>query len=117
MRSPWRCCFAGAPLDEQAAAKMPKTDSRQIPRDRLLLLATLRVNGSAESHRVTIRNLSPRGLMAEGDLRVSRGELVAVELRNLGWVEGWVAWRQENRFGVAFIDEVDPSEAREASSW
>ena len=41
-------------------------------------------------------------------LRVARGALVLVELRNIGWVEGSVAWKQDNRFGIAFVDEIDP---------
>ena len=29
-----------------------------------------------------------------------------------GWVEGTVAWKQDNRFGIAFVDEIDPKLAR-----
>ena len=50
--------------------------------------------------------------MAEGDAKVMRGSLVAVELRNIGWVEGSVAWKQDNRFGIAFVDEIDPGVVR-----
>ena len=50
--------------------------------------------------------------MAEGEVRVMRGALVRVELRNIGWVEGSVAWKQDNRFGIAFVDEIDPTEVR-----
>ena len=35
-------------------------------------------------------------------------------MRNLGWVEGSVAWRQDNRFGIAFAEEIDPKLARAA---
>ena len=41
-----------------------------------------------------------------------RGSLVMVELRNIGWVEGSVAWKQDNRFGIAFVDEIDPAVVR-----
>jgi len=34
-------------------------------------------------------------------------------LRNIGWIEGSVAWKQDNRFGIAFADEIDPKKARE----
>ena len=54
--------------------------------------------------------------MAEGDAKVVRGALVAVELRNIGWVEGSVAWKQDNRFGIAFVDEIDPRVVRASAA-
>jgi hypothetical protein len=51
-------------------------------------------------------------MMAEGDSKVIRGSRVAVELRNIGWVEGSVAWKQDSRFGIAFVDEIDPAVVR-----
>ncbi|GAA0270080.1 hypothetical protein GCM10009127_07650 [Alteraurantiacibacter aestuarii] len=91
---------------------MSNVDTRQVNRDSLFLLAQLRVDGQDAIHRVKVRNLSAGGMMAEGKVNVSRGKLVSVELRNLGWVEGSVAWVQEDRFGIAFIDEIDPRKAR-----
>lgn len=91
---------------------MTNVDTRQVNRDSLFLLAQVRVDGQDGVHRVKVRNLSAGGMMAEGDVKVSRGALVAVELRNLGWVEGAVAWKQDNRFGIAFVDEIDPRLAR-----
>jgi len=91
---------------------MSNVDTRQVNRDSLFLLARLRVDGQAEDHRVKVRNLSAGGMMAEGDVKVARGSRVSVELRNVGWVEGAVAWKQENRFGIAFLEEIDPLLAR-----
>lgn len=91
---------------------MSQVDTRQVNRDSLFLLAQLRVVGRDDAHRVKVRNLSAGGMMAEGDVSVSRGSLVTVELRNLGWVEGSVAWKQENRFGIAFAEEIDPRQVR-----
>ena len=87
---------------------MSNVDTRQVNRDSLFLLAQIRVDGQDAVHRVKVRNLSAGGMMAEGDVRVLRGALVMVELRNVGWVEGSVAWKQDNRFGIAFVDEIDP---------
>lgn len=87
-------------------------ETRQVNRDSLFLLAHLRVDGQDTVHRVKVRNLSAGGMMAEGDAKVMRGSLVGVELRNIGWVDGTVAWKQDNRFGVAFVDEIDPMKAR-----
>lgn len=92
---------------------MDPVETRQVNRESLLLLATLRVDGHDASHRVRVRNLSAGGMMAETDAIVARGSRVRVELRNVGWVEGSVAWRQDNRFGIAFVDEIDPAKVRE----
>ena len=91
---------------------MSNVDTRQVNRDSLFLLAQLRVDGHSEMSRVKVRNLSAGGMMAEGEAKVMRGSLVAVELRNLGWVEGSVAWKQDNRFGIAFVNEIDPGVVR-----
>lgn len=94
---------------------MVDNEHRQIARDSLFLMAELRVDGIEGDHRVRVRNLSAGGLMAEGTVRPERGQGVWVNLRNLGWVEGQVAWVQDNRFGVAFQTEIDPRIARTPS--
>jgi len=91
---------------------MSNVETRQVNRDSLFLLAQLRVDGDGPEHRVKIRNLSAGGAMAEGEVRVLRGAQVSVELRNIGWVEGSVAWKQDNRFGIAFTHEIDPKLVR-----
>ncbi len=91
---------------------MNNVDTRQVNRDSLFLLAQLRVDGQQDEYRVKVRNLSAGGMMAEGMVQVVRGQLVQVELRNIGWVKGSVAWKQEDRFGIAFLDEIDPARAR-----
>ncbi len=92
---------------------MDQTDIRQIGRESLLLLANLRLDGEEATYRVRVRNLSNGGMMAESDLPVARGTGVEVELRSVGWVEGSVAWRQGNRFGIAFADPIDSGKVRE----
>ena len=89
-------------------------EQRHITRDSLFVMAGLRLSGSGHQHRVKVRNLSSGGLMAEGDLRVVCGTPVEIEVRNLGWVDGVVAWIQDNRFGIAFNEEIDPKIARAA---
>lgn len=91
---------------------MTNVETRQVERDSLLLMAQLRVDGGEPEYRVKVRNLSAGGMMAEGKVPVVRGSLVTVALRNLGWVEGSVAWKQDERFGIAFVEEIDPHEAR-----
>lgn len=91
---------------------MDMSDNRQIGRDSLFLMADMRLDGADGDHRIKVRNLSPGGMMGEGAVRVLRGAMVAVNIRNIGWVEGSIAWVQDNRFGVAFRDEIDPKIAR-----
>lgn len=95
---------------------MAGNEQRQINRDSLFMLAGLRVDGRDPVRRVKIRNLSSGGLMAEGDMRVVAGTPVEVELRNVGWVSGVVAWVQESRFGIAFHQDIDAKSVRAAQS-
>lgn len=91
---------------------MSGVDTRHIPRDSLFLMATVRLAGEEAEHRVKVRNLSAGGMMAEGEVRVERGTPLTVDLRNVGRVEGAVAWVQDKRFGIAFSDEIDPKVVR-----
>lgn len=91
---------------------MSSVETRQVERDSLLLMAQVRVDGGETEYRVKVRNLSAGGMMAEGEAPVARGSPVSVKLRNIGRVDGSVAWTQEARFGIAFVDEIDPKLAR-----
>ncbi len=97
---------------EQWIVPRDENEHRQIARDSLFVMADLRLDGQTLEHRVKIRNLSAGGLMAEGVVQVLRGTVVWINIRNIGWVEGCVAWVQDNRFGVAFREEIDPKIAR-----
>ncbi len=91
---------------------MTGLETRSVSRDSLFLLANIRVENQGESHRVRVRNLSDGGMMGEGALRVQRGNRLVIELRNIGTISGSVAWVQDNRFGIAFEDEIDSQLAR-----
>jgi hypothetical protein len=95
---------------------MAGNEQRQINRDSLFMLACLRLDGRDPVRRVKIRNLSSGGLMAEGDMRVVSGTPLEIELRNVGWVGGTVAWVQDNRFGIAFNEEIDARSVRAAQA-
>jgi len=88
-------------------------DHRQLERDSLFLMADLRLDGQDGEHRVRVRNLSAGGMMAEGAVRVTRGSRLEANLRHIGWIEGVVAWIQDNRFGIAFAEQIDPKLVRE----
>ena len=91
---------------------MDESEQRQVARDSLFALADLRLAGTDTLHRIKVRNLSAAGMMGEGSVRVVRGSPVSVNIRDAGWVDGTVAWVQDNRFGVAFCDEIDTRAAR-----
>lgn len=91
---------------------MTGVETRSVARDSLFLLADIRVEQSVDVHRVRVRNLSDGGMMGEGQLRVQRGHRLTIELRNIGVVGGSVAWVQDNRFGIAFDEEIDSQKAR-----
>lgn len=92
---------------------MSNSDNRHIMRESMFLMADLRVDGQEEEHRVKVRNLSDKGMMAESGLHMTNGTPVRVNLRNIGWTGGVVAWVQDNRFGVAFLDTVDAKRVRQ----
>ena len=91
---------------------MTGVETRTVSRDSLFLLANVRVEQDDEQHRVRVRNLSNGGMMGEGPVKVQRGNRVEVELRNVGQVDGSVAWVQDQRFGIAFDEEIDAALAR-----
>ena len=91
---------------------MTDNDHRQIARDSLFVMADLRIDGIEGEHRIRVRNLSAGGLMAEGGPSTQRGQVAWVNVRNIGWVEGSVAWVQDSRFGIAFREDIDPQLAR-----
>lgn len=86
---------------------MPGVEARSVSRNSLFLLANIRLEQEEEPHRIRVRNLSDGGMMGEGNLRVKRGNRLHIELRNMGPVLGTVAWVQDDRFGVAFDEEID----------
>jgi hypothetical protein len=91
---------------------MTDNDHRQIARDSLFVMADLRIDGVEGEHRIRVRNLSAGGLMAEGGPEVQRGQVAWINVRNIGWVEGSVAWVQDSRFGIAFREDIDPRVVR-----
>lgn len=91
---------------------MTGIETRSVARDSLFLLAEVRVEQNADTHKIRVRNLSDGGMMGEGNLRVMRGHRLTIQLRNIGTINGTVAWVQDNRFGIAFDQEIDSQHAR-----
>ncbi|RYY38483.1 MAG: PilZ domain-containing protein, partial [Sphingomonadales bacterium] len=55
---------------------------------------------------------SPGGMMAQGGAPLRHGTRVSVTLRNIGTVQGKVAWVENDRYGIAFDHEIDPQAVR-----
>ncbi len=96
-------------MDADNASNAKRSDDRNS----LLLKAVVRFPATAMEREVRVRNLSSGGLMAEAPIQAIRGSVVEVNLKNLGWITGKVAWVAESRFGIAFDYPVDPKAARQ----
>lgn len=104
----------GAVSQDEAA--IGTAHSRDTARDSMFLQAILRPmsGGMSPAFSVRVRNLSAGGMMAEADVEVSIDDRITVDLRNIGQVEGRVAWVRGLRFGVMFEHEIDPKLARKS---
>ncbi len=85
---------------------MASVERRHNVRENLGQTAEVRIGRDPAMHSIRVRNLSSRGLMGEGPIKVANGTRLDLELSNIGRVSGIVVWVQEPRFGVAFDDEV-----------
>ncbi len=81
-------------------------------RDSLLLVADIVAEGAMSAFRYTVRNLSSGGMLAHGQDPLPAGARVGVTLRNIGAVQGRVAWAEDGRYGISFDREIDPQAVR-----
>lgn len=88
---------------------MSGAETRSNSRDSLFLMANMQVENDSTHHRVKVRNLSSMGMMGEARFRVTRGMRLTIELQRAGSVRGSVAWVQDERFGIAFDEAIDPA--------
>ena len=91
---------------------MSAIDTRNLNRDRLLMMADVRLDGAAAAERVKVRNLSNGGMMVEGKLIARPGQRVVAHIGRIGDVGGCVAWVQSARIGIAFDEMIDAKMAR-----
>jgi hypothetical protein len=86
---------------------VPTQEQRDIARHSLFLTAQCDLPQSRQKGSVRVRNVSAQGLMVEGLIRPEVGEPVVLMLRNIGRVEGMVAWARGDRFGVALAKDIE----------
>lgn len=98
--------------DPESSVKEQSAVKRDTERDSLFLTANLRFQNGGEEGRVRVRNLSEGGLMAEAAIQAARGTRLEIELRNIGWIGGKIAWVAEKKIGVAFDHPINPKIVR-----
>jgi hypothetical protein len=60
-----------------------------------------------------VRDISEGGLKVVAPVIPSLGEAVRIELPNLGWLGGTVAWTKESSFGIRLNTAIDPAVVRQ----
>jgi hypothetical protein len=75
--------------------------------------STIWIEAETAEAKIRIRNLSSSGLMGETDYPLERGEMIIVEIRNIGERRGRIVWTEGRRFGVKFARPIDPRCARQ----
>ena len=81
-------------------------------RQNVMLMVSLQLAGWPEQ-RVRVRDISAGGLKVNAPLSPAVGTQLRVELPQLGWIGGAVAWTNDTSFGVRFGHQVDPAAARQ----
>lgn len=97
-------------MDNTAATQSEA--SRTQARESIFLSARVRFASLNDVISVRIRNISSGGMMVDCDQPVGPGETLEVEIKNIGRVRGRIAWRTDNRMGIAFNFPIDPKRAR-----
>lgn len=89
---------------------------RSEGRDSLFLNADIRVAGGVGAEAIRVRNLSASGLMAESAVLYAVGTSVVIDLHSVGEVPGRVVWSMDGRMGIAFQQDINPANIRQAIS-
>ena len=86
---------------------------RNNRRDSMFLKAAIHCDRMNHSFDIVVRNVSAGGMLADTTMGLLHGDIVKVDLRNVGQVPGRVVWVQDGRFGVAFDVIIDPQAVRQ----
>jgi hypothetical protein len=101
------------PKDAFESGEDAQASARVAQRDSLFLVGTLTPEGTEVAHPIRIRNLSATGMMAEGKFLGQIGQIVVIEIKALGRINGSIAWVTDGRMGIAFANAIDPQVARQ----
>ncbi|MFL0355472.1 helix-turn-helix domain-containing protein [Erythrobacter sp. GH1-10] len=83
-------------------------DERREPR-RALHIETSGVLPSGLEANVTVLNLSTTGLLIETDVPLETGEMLEIDLPEIGPVEAEIMWQSDRLSGCAFADSLPKS--------
>lgn len=97
-------------MDASASGKAGK--GRAQDRESIFLSAKVQFTSRREPVVVRVRNISAGGMMVDCTQPVGPGELLDAEIKNIGRVRGRVAWRTDNRMGIAFDYPIDAKKVR-----
>ena len=86
---------------------MAGVETRNAARSSLFMVTTIMLENNARTYQVKVRNLSAKGMMAEGEVPVATGSRLTVQPESGNPVTGVVAWIEGGRFGIAFDNDVD----------
>lgn len=90
-----------AHLDTSSSPIDPQTDGRRHPRRALRLETSGMLPGGVEAN-VTVHNVSAAGLLLETGLPLGKGEVLAIDLPDIGPVGAEIVWQSGQLFGCAF---------------
>lgn len=80
-----------------------------VRESRVSKLLTLEVsNGAGERHKIVVRNLSPHGIGARGDISLIACERLLVHLPNGQDIAATVRWIGKGTFGLALDERIEP---------
>jgi PilZ domain len=96
-----------AVVEAKATAK-PRGKSRES----IFLSANLKFEGVRAETAARVRNISAGGMMVDCSVGFAIGHQVVATIKNIGEVDGRVAWAVAPRMGIAFDQEIDPKKVR-----
>jgi hypothetical protein len=84
-------------------------DLRAAARRRVLMRATMRLQGQGDEWPLTVKDLSSTGMKARAAVAMFPGSRVEIGLSNIGWVPGEIVRIEgEDAIGIRFGVVIDP---------
>ena len=85
------------------------SELRAAARRRVLMRATMRLQGQSDEWPLTVKDLSSTGMKARAPVTVFPGSRVEIGLPNIGWVPGEIVRIEaEDAIGIRFGAMIDP---------
>ena len=86
---------------------------RAAARRRVLMRATLRLQGQRDEWQLTVKDLSSTGMKARAPIATFTGSRVEIGLPNIGWVPGEIVRIEgEDGIGIRFAVTIDPAQTQ-----